>query len=156
MFFKPLLDLTKRLNELDTSRVIRTIVINEQDLEDLIIELNTQNQLFDQGQDSEGVRLEVIGGKYADSTIAQKQTDGLPFDKVTLFDTGAFYDSFEIVYKNESIVIEADTIKKDDDLRDRWGDNIIGLNKENIEKVIFFIRPLFVEFVLDYLLQDNR
>jgi len=70
-----------------------------------------------------------------------KKEQGLPFTRVTLYDTGEFYASFEVVVNDEGFSIKADTAKEGSDLRDRWGDRILGLSNESIKE----IKPLFIE-----------
>jgi len=151
--FEAIEKLAKRAHELNNDLIMRSIFEQEPDFKELVIELNTNNQLFE-GIDSNGVTLSSIGGKYADVTIAFKRSNSQPFDRVTLKDTGAFYESFNVRYEMGGIVIDADTIKEGDDLRERWGNDILGLTDESIEKLVFFLVPLIVEFIGDYLTQD--
>ena len=102
-------------------------------VEDEIIRLNTDEQLLGKGIDSEGVRLDSIGGGYAESTIQQKIADSLPIDRVTLFQEGDFYESFSVDVFAGGFEIVADTVKESQDLRDRWGENLLGLTAESIE-----------------------
>lgn len=151
--FEAIKQMAKRAHELNIDLIMRSIFENEPDFKDLVIELNTKNQLFE-GIDANGVTLSSIGGGYAPVTIAIKRTNNQPFNRVTLKDTGDFYKSFEVRYEMGGIVIDADTIKDGDDLRDRWGDDILGLTHESIETLIFFLKPLIVEFISDYITQD--
>ena len=103
------------------------------------IELNTGSpnndeygQLFLHGQDAKGVRLDKIGGEYADLTKDRKLFEGLPIDRVTLYQDGDLYRSWDFIQKDDSFVLRADTIKDGEDLRDRWGSDIIGLSNESI------------------------
>jgi len=68
---------------------------------DMIRELQTQEQLY-QGTDSEGIDIKPA---YANSTIKIKRRKGQPTDRVTLFDTGAFYDSLEVVAGKSDMII---------------------------------------------------
>ena len=122
--FDAIRNVIKRAHELDNDLIMRSIFKNEPDFKDLVIDLNTNNQLFE-GVDSMGVTLSSIGGDYSDVTIAFKQTNNQPFNRVTLKDTGEFYESFDVRYEMGGIVIDADTIKEGDDLRDRWGNDIL-------------------------------
>ena len=153
-FFESLRNIIKRTLELDVSLVMRSLINQEADLKDLIIHLNTQEQLFESGIDSKGVTLTTIGGEYSPVTISFKRTEGLPFNRVTLFDTGEFYQSFDVTYEMDGIVISADTVKDTGDLRVRWGDDILGLTDESLAKLVFFIQPLITEFIIDYITQD--
>ena len=68
---------------------------------EVIKELQTQEQLY-QGRDSKGIDIKPA---YADSTIKIKKRKGLPADRVTLFDTGDFYNSLEVLAgKNDMII----------------------------------------------------
>lgn len=54
-------------------------------------------------------------------------------DHYTLEDTGEFFKSMFVVVLSDSIVIEADPIKGDDNLFFKYGEGIIGLTEENLE-----------------------
>lgn len=98
-----------------------------------IVELNTENQLFDKGVDSKGRLLDEIGGGYSPYTIELKKAKGQPTDRVTLKDTGDFYRSFKaFLDSGKDITIYADAIKDTTDLVQEWGANIIGLNKDSL------------------------
>ena len=45
---------------------------------------------------------------YADSTIKRKRRKGQPFDRVTLKDTGDFYDSLNLIIGNNAMFILAE------------------------------------------------
>ncbi len=153
MFYKPVKDIIKRTNELNIDLLMRSLFDDKGDeLERFIINLNTQVQLFNQGIDNEGVELSLIGGGYAPVTIFFKQQRNLPIDRVTLFDTGEFYDSFTVTYESVGIVINADTIKDGKDLQSRWGSEIVGLTDNSQQRLIEFLYPLVNEWLIKYLL----
>ena len=145
--------IAKRAHELNIDLIMRLIFEDEPDLQDLIIHLNTEEQLIE-GVNAQSETLESIGGKYSQVTIFFKERNNQPFDRVTLKDTGAFYDSFKVYYEKDGIVIDANTIKDGEDLQERWGNDILGLTDESKEKLIFFLQPLIVEFIRDYIIQD--
>ena len=68
---------------------------------EVIKELQTQEQLY-QGRDSKGIDIKPA---YADSTIKIKKRKGLPADRVTLFDTGDFYNSLEVIAGKSDMII---------------------------------------------------
>tara|TARA_R110000824_G_scaffold395070_5_gene595379 strand:- start:5596 stop:6048 length:453 start_codon:yes stop_codon:yes gene_type:complete len=68
---------------------------------DRIKELQTQEQMY-QGRDSKGIDIKPA---YADSTIKIKRRKGQPTDRVTLFDTGDFYNSLEVVAGKSDMII---------------------------------------------------
>lgn len=108
---------------------------------DLVVELNTQGQLYDKGIGSDGISL----GSYRPFTIDKKIDSGQPTDRVTLKDTGDFYNSVRANFSyNGDIIITADTIKGDTDLEIEWGKNILGLTDESIS----IINPIFTDDII--------
>ena len=131
-------------------KVLPTMVkiLNNPKTQKYITDLNTEVQLYDYGEDSKGVQLAAIGGGYAPSTIRIKSRKGQPTNRVTLEDTGKFYDSFDVQVKaNASFTITANTIKSGVDLQKRWGDNIVGLQNENVELVMIYLENQFYNIV---------
>lgn len=152
---KRLIKLLETFLSLDIDQIAMGIWIQE-DVQTLIIDLNTQDQLFDEGVDSEGISLEDIGGPYAFSTIEGREGPsgfkgkkelGLPFDHITLFNKGIFYGSFRVIPSLGGFRIEAETVKDGVDLRIEWGKNILGLNNESKRKLKPAIAPLLKEEV---------
>jgi hypothetical protein len=122
-------------------------VLKRDEVRALIAELNTFGQLFEEGIDSEGRKLSDIRQPYATSTVQKKRREGLPTDRVTLFDTGKFYESWNVtILKNGDIEIEANTeVRANYDLEKDYGPNILGLTEESLSKISDFITPLFIE-----------
>jgi hypothetical protein len=124
---------------------------------DLIIDLNTKNQLYDKGIDSEGRSL----GDYSANTIEGtnqyqgKKQKGQRYDHITLNDTGAFYESFKVFLdSNSDFEITADTLKDTTDLIEEYGENILGLTDESLG----ILREKAKEIIINYLrgiLQNN-
>lgn len=145
--FGRLSDLIRNGKEL-SERAILFFVFSQEDVQLFAIELNTggpnnseYGQLFLHGVDSKGVDLSTIGGGYAPVTIALKRFEGLPFNRVTLYQDGDFYRSFDFKQLPDGFVIEANTIKDGEDLRDRWGNNILGLNEQSLRYLRGYIVP---------------
>ncbi len=146
----PLVKLANNVKSLNTDDLIR-VLSEDRSFTDLIIELNTRKQLFDKGIDSTGRLLSDIGGDYSPNTIEGtnqykgKKEKGLPYDHITLFDTGDFYSSFKVYYNNGNLTISADTIKDTTNLITEWGSNILGLTEESLsilrEKALTIILP---------------
>jgi len=152
--FEHLHQILDRAIQADIDNIMFDILKQEDDVIDLIIDLNTEEQLF-QGIDSQGRELADIdvGGPYAPITVAIKRTEGQPFDRVTLKDTGDFYKSFDVVPLKDGFEIVADTIKEGQNLEDRWGSDIIGLTELSIEQLQAFLIPLVIEYWIDYVLE---
>ena len=96
----------------------------------VILELQTQEQMY-QGIDSKGIDIKPA---YANSTIKIKRKKGQPTDRVTLFDTGAFYNSLEIIAGQNDAVIRT-IISYSVFLVDKYAD-ILGLDEENWTKFL--------------------
>lgn len=120
--------------QLDYHEIIQQ-ALQDKYIQDEIIRLNTLDQLFDKGENSLGIRLENEGGIYSQITINRKSQLGQPFDHITLKDTGAFYQSFEVIANTGETyaTIKANSIKDGKDILDRWGVEVIGLNPENTQ-----------------------
>ena len=163
--FGRLSDLVNNRKALDFNKAL-FFVFEHEHIQLFTMELNTgdpqittHGQLFLEGIDSKGVALEKIGGTYSPFTIEAKKADRLPFDRVTLYQEGDFYGSWEFTQKNDSFILSADTMKKDletgevSDLQARWGADLIGLTDESISKLAEEIAPLVVEYILRTLLR---
>lgn len=99
-----------------------------EDNSEKIIETN-QEQLYLLGHNPLGISL----GTYAPMTIQLKKQKGQPYDRVTLKDTGAFYNGFRVDANKDNFNITSDD-SKTQTLLDRWG-NIFGLTDENRSKI---------------------
>ena len=92
--------------------------------------LQTQEQLF-LGKNSKGIDIKPA---YANSTIKIKRKKGLPTDRVTLFDTGDFYRSLEIIAGSNDAIIRT-VISYSVFLVNKYAD-ILGLDKESWTKFL--------------------
>ena len=145
------MDILAVADKLAGTNVTQTLVtiLNRRSIQKFITDLNTQVQLFQQGENSESVQLMAVGGTYAPSTIRIKRAKGQPSNRITLRDTGDFYNTFSVDVKaNASFSIQADTEKGDQDLQSRWGDNIVGLQQENIDLVMIRLEEEFYKQVM--------
>ena len=129
-------------------------VFSQEDIQLFAIELNTGDpnnneygQLFLEGVDSEGTKLSRIGGDYSPVTEDIKKFTGLPFDRITLYQEGDFYRSWDFLQKADSFTLKANTIKEGQDLQDRWGSDIIGLTNESIQKLAEAVIPEIIEHI---------
>lgn len=151
MAYEEIIKLSKDLITLSET-IFQTILLDPK-TEEFILNLIRQDQLFDQGINSLGVKLDTIGGDYSNATIegtsnfSGKKELGLPFDRITLFNTGDFYESFEINASKEQALFDANYIKDGVDLRERWGRNIVDLTEQNRQKVINVFEELTIKAV---------
>lgn len=146
-------DLVNKGIELTKINPFYFVFRDDYDLQDYIIYLNTEEQLY-KGKDATNKDLEDIGGGYSAFTIAYKQAFGQPTDRVTLKDTGAFYKSFEVEVETDKLIIDAYYLKEGEDLRERWGENLAGLTSESKAKLIEKLLPKLRLFILEFLLSD--
>lgn len=141
-------------------------VFSQEHIRLFAIELNTGDpniseygQLFLHGEDATGKPLKSIGGDYASITKDIKSAEGLPIDRITLYQDGDFYKSWRFSQSEDGFTLSADTIKVDDftgevsDLTDRWGSNLVGLTNESIEKLSEELIPEVIRYILSTLLQ---
>lgn len=145
-FFGPLRAKLKAFSSLKYLTAMR-LLFSRPDVQEEVIRLNTDEQLFERGIDSEGATLVSIGGEYTAFTKRQKERRGLPTEWVTLYDTGAFYQSFRVEAGPESFTIDANTVKATFDLRERWGLEILGLTEESKEDLALFVRETIIEML---------
>lgn len=153
-----LTDLVKNGKGLDENAAL-FFVFSQNDIQLFAIELNTggpndskYGQLFLQGIDSEGIPLSDTGGDYSPITVQMKRFDGLPFDRITLYQEGDFYKSWDFAQEKDGFILTANTIKDGTDLQDRWGSNIVGLTDESISELAREAIPLIIEYIIGELL----
>lgn len=110
------------------------------DNEAYIVDLNSQDQLFEQGVNRLGVSI-MDYAPYTDKTIEIKEAKGQPTNRVTLHDEGDFAGSFFLEVGEKSFEIKAGDWKTEELIK-KYGRQILGLTDENISKVIWeFIYP---------------
>lgn len=133
---KRITDLRKRVadfNEALTSgRIIQNIIW---DNESYIVDLNAEEQLFEQGINRLGVDI-MDYRPYTPLTIAIKEEKGQPTNRVTLRDEGDFESSFYLEVGDKQFEIKASDFKTEDLIK-KYGRQILGLTNENIAKLIW-------------------
>lgn len=113
-----------------------------------VLDLIRINQLFDKGEDKDG---NIIG-------VYSEYTEILNPEKIagthyTLKDTGYFFGSLFIDdwFSGEFVTIDGDGEKDDDDLFEKFGEGIIGINQENLSLVRQEIKKKFIKYVKETL-----
>lgn len=113
-------------------------------VKNLILNWIKFNQLKSRGIDETG---DVIGWY---SELTEILSGGLkkfntPY---TLYDTGEFYNSMTVTADRDSFTIDADGLKEGthgtENLFTKYGDGIIGLTDENLERLIVIIRSKYI------------
>lgn len=132
---KQITDLRNRVanfNEALTSgRLIQNIIW---DNEAYIVDLNAEEQLYEQGINRLGVEIADYA-PYSPVTIAIKEAKGQPTNRVTLRDEGDFESSFFLEVGDKQFEIRASDFKTEDLIR-KYGHQILGLTDENIAILI--------------------
>ena len=132
----PTTKLIRKLEKLNKKGVDSFLIKAFESSKKKIIQLNTKEQLFKKGVDNENKAIEP---SYAPLTISIKKSKGQPTNRVTLRDTGDFYNDFDVDFANKKFTI----INFDDKfqkLTDKYGDEILGLTKESQEVLKKLIR----------------
>ena len=133
-------DLRKRLEkfrQLDADKMAFDLA-KTGNFQDLVIELNTEKQLYEKGEDSTGKRLSDIGGDYSPVTMEISKVKGRPKKSesdINLYDEGDFYNSWFVTPYLGGFEIDADPIKEETNLFKEWGIDIVGLNEENLQRI---------------------
>lgn len=107
----------------------------------VIIKMITEKQLYERGVNG---RNEFIASyaPYAPRTIQVKLKKGQPTDRVTLKDTGEFYDSFDVVFDENGFYVTSDD-EKAKYLVEKYGREIFKLTDENLTTLLQeYIRPI--------------
>lgn len=130
-----LIDILEEYKDLKVRLIFEELI--DSNMKELVIELN-QTQLFELGEDSTGRRLWSFSPSqpYSPYTMQIKQAKGQPTDRLTLKDTGRFYESFKVVVGSDEFIIDANGQKSDTNLFDEYGDDILGLNKFSMDEFL--------------------
>ena len=122
----------KRLNKFDFEKALLK-VYGSTKITNIILDLNTDEQLGKKGIDSKGNSLP----DYSPNTLPFKQGKsgfaGIT-SHMTLFGEGDFHESFILDASSFPLFIEA-TDPKTNDLAFRYGEDIFGLTKESIQEL---------------------
>ena len=98
--------------------------------EDHLIQLN-QNQLYKDSSDSEGNQLQQYNSlEYAREKESMNPSVG--FRNTDLYYTGAFYRGWSLLITNSEFLFDSSD-SKTSDLIEKYGQNIFGLRKDNLE-----------------------
>jgi hypothetical protein len=119
----------KGFNDKVTEVIKETLKENET----VICELNSQDQLFEQGITRDNTKISDYA-PYSPYTVMLKQLKGAPTSRVTLRDEGDFHRSFYIEFEFDGFKIRASDWKEED-LVKSYGKKILGLTDENFLEV---------------------
>jgi hypothetical protein len=132
-------EIMKRLENVD---VLQLAAESIEDTRSELIE-NQQEQLF-AGKTSAGGDISPF---YKPATIAKKKKKGQPTDRVTLKDTGAFYNAVFVDVRQTTFVVDS-ADPKTEFLARRYK-NIFGLDGQFKAQYINDLRPVFNKKIED-------
>lgn len=102
---------------------------------------------FDSGKNADGRSR----GTYRPFTKLKKRMKGQPTDRVTLKDTGSFYNKTKAVRRGKSIELKS-TDSKTDEIIDKYGEKVFGLDEQTMSLLVIpRIKPTFVQQVKNQL-----
>lgn len=105
-----------------------------------IVDMNAEEQLFEQGINRLGVDISDYA-PYSPYTIEIKEAKGQPTNRVTLRDEGDFESSFFLQVNDKQFEIKASDFKTEELIK-KYGRQILGLTDENIASLIWeYIYP---------------
>lgn len=124
-------------NNINSGKWVQQIIY---DNEAYIVDLNAEEQLYEQGVNNLGVSISDYA-PYSPVTIEIKKAKGQPTNRVTLRDEGDFESSFFLEVGQNQFEIKASDWKTEELIK-KYGRQILGLTNENIERLIWdFIYP---------------
>lgn len=123
---------------LQSGRLIQSIILEN---EYIITDMNSEDQLYEQGINRLGVNI-MDYAPYSPLTIEIKKEKGQPYNRVTLRDEGDFEQSFSVEADTQQFTIKASDWKTED-LIQRYGRQILGLTEEN--KIILIWEYIYPE-----------
>jgi len=137
--------LAKKVIELTSQpNLIFKTVLDNDEIKDMIIEMQTKKQMGEKHVDSEGEDLfNQLTGRTTYSLFDDQGRGGQPYK---LFDTGAFWESTTVEVTPTEIIIKMNPIKDDDNLFEIYGADVEGLTTENIDILTREALKLHIQF----------
>lgn len=118
----------------------RRIMDEVEAVEEEVVAMNAEQQ-FAAGIRADGTEIEP---PYTAFTVRIKGFKGQPTDRVTLRDTGDFHGAFRLEFEPDQFTITSGDAKLAK-LQAKYGETIMGLTDENIQKLIERIRDPLTE-----------
>lgn len=154
---EPLFNIANNAKTLNINEILVDVYSSDL-LDEYILDLNRINQLFVNGENTEGniigfysartdliTRGETFNFKGLSSTKKQGET-------FTLYDTGKFYKSFRIkINSNGFTILADDSLADGGSLTDKYGSDIIGLSDESKTELAQKLVPYVREYVRNIL-----
>ena len=139
--FDAIIEMGTKMSRLSQKKILNSVIATPT-IQSQMIDYN-QAQL-QAGEDANGRST----GVYSKASV---QIYGKEPGRITLHETGEFYDSMRVVRGDSEFEIKANTRKPDRDLLERWP-NALGLTDENMNEMIPEIKELTIEKIYDEIL----
>ena len=118
---------------------------------DVIIDMIVNEQLYEQGINGMGVEI-MSYRPYTRYTVKIKRKKGQPFNRVTLRDTGDFYNSLHVKFDDNGFYVTS-TDEKAPELLAKYGKTIFRLTDENLGILLdLYIKPALRERFKHYIM----
>jgi len=124
-------EIIEGLRKVDVDRIFEQTVRKN---EDLVTEMVSEIQLYEEGERGDGVFIADFA-PYRPLTIELKRGKGQPTNRVTLRDEGDFHRSFFIQFKGDGFEVRARDWKEAK-LKREYGEEILKLSSENMSDLI--------------------
>lgn len=152
--FKRLRKLAENAKNLN-QKILFRIVFQDKTVQDFILDLNVFDQLFKEGELSDGGLLPTYstftaqinqGGSFIftnsqGQSFSRQKTQN---DPMFLLDGGDFYKSFKVKILDDGFTIQADTLKDDGTDLLKYG-KILGLTNESKSELCKKILPMVIQ-----------
>jgi len=143
-------NLFNNIAKLDSDKLMKNVLKNDTGLQQDILDLNRQDQLYEQGTNVQGYLL----GEYSRNTIVGtkeykgKEAKGQKVNHIPLYDTGEFYSPFKVKIEPQDFIITADLVVHGEPMKSRaygeYGSEILGLTEESKAKMRGWLKAPFV------------
>lgn len=134
-----ILDNAQRLNDREAFKEAIDTEVKE-----LIIKLNTSEQLGKKGIDSEGDSL----GEYAPFTVVERSSLGLQTDHIDFKVTGDYWKSWEVKESGGEILISVDSSVFNELVNDlKFSATHVGLTEENLAILADLILTRYLRYI---------
>lgn len=102
--------------------------------QELITGMVANNQLYRRGIEGYGTKI-MTYAPYSPRTVKNKRRKGQPYTRVTLKDTGAFYEGFKVIADSGGFYVTS-TDAKTEKLVEKYGSAIFRLTAQNFTRLI--------------------
>jgi hypothetical protein len=139
---------------LGTSGLVDILKKALEENEEFLLDLIRYDQLYKYGANGSGWRI-IDYAPYTLKTIENKLTVGEPTDRVTLYDTGKFYERMRFVITDKGFYVSSPTAYTLD-LLNKYGEDILRFTDSHFNKVVVpLLRVYAFEAIYAAILGDD-